>query len=268
MLGLNPRGYFQFTNDATSRYNSLQATLAHQFAKGLHFQGAYTYSKSIDPVVTDGAGIYQFPLNDQTSLRQSMGLSDFDRTQRLVASYDYALPFLAHAHGWQSAVLSHWSVSGITIFQSGVPIRVTDSAGASAYSTPTPNTATPSLAPGYTLSTALTSGSIEQRINGYLKPAAFVPAPVVGVDGSTGFGTLSRNAFRGPFQQNWDMSIAKTWTVTEGQNVKFSADLFNVWNHPVFDKPSITDIENPSFGQITNTVGTPRLMQFSLRYAF
>lgn len=268
VLGLNPRGYFQFTNDATSRYNSLQATLAHQFAKGLHFQGAYTYSKSIDPVVTDGAGIYQFPLNDQTSLRQSMGLSDFDRTQRLVASYDYALPFLAHAHGWQSAVLSHWSVSGITIFQSGVPIRVTDSAGASAYGTPTPNTATPSLAPGYTLSSALTSGSIEQRINGYLKPASFVPAPVVGVDGSTGFGTLARNAFRGPFQQNWDMSIAKTWTVTEGQNVKFSADLFNVWNHPVFDKPSITDIENPSFGQITNTVGTPRLMQFSLRYAF
>jgi len=41
-----------------------------------------------------------------------------------------------------------------------------------------------------------------------------------------------------------------------------------VWNHPVFDKPSITDIENPSFGQITNTVGTPRLMQFSLRYSF
>jgi len=56
--------------------------------------------------------------------------------------------------------------------------------------------------------------------------------------------------------------------VREGQSVKFSADLFNLWNHPVFDKPSITDIQNPSFGQITNTVGTPRLIQFSLRYAF
>ena len=56
--------------------------------------------------------------------------------------------------------------------------------------------------------------------------------------------------------------------ITESQNLRFSADLFNVWNHPVLDKPSITDIENPSFGQITNTVGTPRLMQFSLRYSF
>jgi len=268
VLGLNPRGFFQFSNDATSRYNSLQAALAHQFAKGFHFQGAYTFSKSIDPVVTQNAGIYQFPLNDQTSLAHSMGLSDFDRTHRLVVSYDYALPFLLHAKGWQSAVLGHWSVSGISVFQSGLPFRITDSAGASAYGTPTPNTATASLAPGFTLASALTSGSIEERLNGYLNPAAFVPAPVVGIDGSTGFGSLGRNPFRGPFQQNWDMSLSKMWTVTESQNLKFSADLFNVWNHPVFDKPSITDIENPSFGQITNTVGNPRLMQFSLRYAF
>jgi hypothetical protein len=268
VLGLNPRGFFQFGNDATSRYNSLQATLGHRLSKGLHFQGAYTYSKSIDPIVTGFAGIYNYPLNDQTRLQQSAGLSDFDRTHRLVLSYNYALPFLSQAHGWKSGLLAHWSVSGITLFQSGSPIRVTDSAGASAYGTAAPNTATPSLAPGYTVSSALTSGSIEQRIDGYLNPAAFVPAPVVGVDGSTGFGTLGRNVFRGPFQQNWDMSIAKTWMLAESQKLRFSADLFNVWNHPIFDKPSITDIESPSFGHITNTVGTPRLMQFSLRYAF
>ena len=95
-----------------------------------------------------------------------------------------------------------------------------------------------------------------------------MPAPVVGIDGSTGFGTLGRNVFRGPFQQNWDVSLAKSWTVRERQGVKFSADLFNVCNHPIFDKPSITDIEHMSFGQITNTVGTPRLVQFSLRYTF
>ena len=75
VLGLNPRGYFQFNNDATSRYNSLQATLAHQFAEGFHFQGAYTFSKSIDPVVTSVPAAYQSPLNDQTRLSQSMAVS-------------------------------------------------------------------------------------------------------------------------------------------------------------------------------------------------
>jgi len=268
VLGLNPRGFFLFSNDATSRYNSLQATVVHQFGKGLHFQGAYTYSKSIDPVVTTGAGVYNYPLNSQSTLNQSMAPSDFDRTHRLVASYDYQLPFFSQAHGLRGAALAHWSLAGITVFQSGLPIRVTDSAGGSVYGTSTPDTTTPSLASGYTIASALTSGPIEQRINGYFNPAAFVPAPAVGVDGSTGFGTLGRNVFRGPFQQDWDMSIAKTWTVMEGQNLKFAADLFNVWNHPVFDSPSITDIENPSFGRITNTVGTPRLIQFSLRYEF
>jgi hypothetical protein len=268
VLGLNPRGFFLFSNDASSRYNALQITVAHPFAKGLHFQGAYTLSKSMDPVVTNGAGIYNFPMNDQTSLAGSMARSDFDRTHRLVISYDYELPFFSRAHGIRSAFLSHWSVAGITTFQSGLPFRVTDSLGGSAYGVATPDVSTADLAPGYTLASALTSGSIDKRIDGYLNPAAFVPAAVVGIDGSTAFGTLGRNVFRGPFQQNWDMSIAKTWTVTEGQSLKFAVDLFNVWNHPVFDKPSITDIESASFGRITNTVGTPRLMQFSLRYAF
>jgi len=266
ILGLNPRAYFLFSNSATSRFNSLQATLWHQFGKGLHFQGAYTFSKSTDPVVTAGTAVYQYPMNDQTRLVQA--LSDFDRTNRLVLSYRYDAPFFSHARGWQSAILAHWSVSGITVFQSGLPFRVTDSDAASVYGAAFPNTATPSLAPGYTVASALTSGSIDQRLAGYLKPAAFLPAPVVGIDGSTGFGTLGRNVFRGPFQQNWDVSLAKSWTVREEQSVKFSADLFNVWNHTNFDKPSITDIENPSFAQITNTVGTPRLVQFSLRYAF
>lgn len=266
VLGLNPGGYVQFSNAATSHYNSLQATLAHRFAKGFHFQGAYTFSKSIDPVRTADLGLFQYPLNDQTRLSQA--LSDFDRTHRLVVSYRYDVPWFSHARGWHGAALAHWSLSGITVVQSGLPFNTIDSAGASAYGTTLPNTATPRLAPGYTQSSALTAGSIEQRVAGYLKRAAFVPAPVVGIDGSTGFGTVGRNVFRGPYQQNWDMSLAKNWVVREGQSVKFSADLFNVGNHPDFDRPSITDIQSPSFGQITNTVGTPRLVQFSLRYTF
>jgi hypothetical protein len=268
VLGLNPRSYFGFNNAATSRYNSLQATLAHQLAKGLHFQGAYTFSKSMDPVVTTGAGVYEYPLNDQTALARSMALSDFDRTHRLVLSYQYEPPFLSHMSGWRRAVLGNWSMSGITVFQSGLPFRVTDSYGASAYGTTVPNTATASLAPGFTLASAQSSGNIEDRLNAFLNRDAFVPAAAVGIDGSTGFGTLGRNVFRGPFQQNWDMAIGKKWTVREGQNVKFSADLFNVWNHPVFANPSHTDIEDPAFGAITNTAGTPRLVQFAVRYSF
>jgi len=212
VLGLNPRGYFEQNNAATSKYNSFQATVAHQFSKGFHFQGAYTFSKSEDPVVTANAGVYQYPLGDQTRLTNS--LSDFDRTHRLVASYRYDSPFFSFAHGWQRAALANWSVSGISVFQSALPFSATDSLGGSVYGTSIPNTATASLAPGYTISSAYSAGSLEQRVNnGYLNPAAFTSAPALGIDGSTGFGTLGRNIFRGPFQQNWDISLAKSFTV-------------------------------------------------------
>jgi hypothetical protein len=86
VLGINPRNVFAFNNSATSRYNSLQATVAHRMAKGLHFQGAYTFSKSIDPVTSNT--IYDSAINDQTTLGQSMAVSDFDHTHRLVVNYE------------------------------------------------------------------------------------------------------------------------------------------------------------------------------------
>jgi hypothetical protein len=61
--------------------------------------------------------------------------------------------------------------------------------------------------------------------------------------------------------------------------MKFRADAFNVLNHPTFSLPTasggpngsaggINDITNGSFGQITSTTSTARVMQFALRLEF
>jgi hypothetical protein len=169
-------------------------------------------------------------------------------------------------------LLNNWSLSGVVTFQSGVPFTIIDSSGGAAYSLSSPNTTTADLAPGATLASALSSGGVEQRLDNYVKLSAFAPVPLVpfAADGvSTGYGNLGRNIYRGPFQQNWDFSLTKIFRITEGQSVRFGADFFNLWNHPSFNAPSFTDIENKaSFGHITSTAGTPRLIQFSLRYAF
>lgn len=174
-------------------------------------------------------------------------------------------------------------MSGITIFQSGTPFSVTDSAGGTAFLGAgfTPGTLTASLASGSTLSSAPSSGGIHTRIDGYLNPAAFTTAPLLypapcAMDPNfctTDFGNLGRNVFRGPFQQNWDFSVIKNFRVTERQSLRFTTDFFNLWNHANFGNPTVTDVEtmtlpNSPFGKITSTVGTPRLIQFSLRYAF
>jgi hypothetical protein len=89
----------------------------------------------------------------------------------------------------------------------------------------------------------------------------------------TGFGDLGRNVYHGPFQQNWDVSFLKHFKIGERNDVRFAADFFNLWNHTNFADPTVTDVEtagsaNSPFGKIIQTNGNPRLIQFSLRWAF
>ncbi len=264
--GLGVSGYQIFADDANSIYNSFQTTLSHRFSNGLHFQAAYTWARAIDETSTGNTAL-NTAVNDQTTLKDSRGPADFDRAHRLIVNYTYELPFFARSQGFVHAALGGWYISGITTLQSGAPFTVIDSAAASAYGllgTGTPTT------PNLLLNVdPLTHGSVESRLNGYVNINAFAPAPIVGIDRSTGFGNLGRNTFRGPVQQNWDFSAGKSFAVTERQALRITADFFNLFNHPNFANPAFVDIESPSnFGQITSTVGTPRLVQFSAKYSF
>src|SRR5439155_14167939 len=219
--------------------------------------------------------------NDETDLKFSRGLSDFDRTHRFVVSYRYDLPSYNGETGVKGTLLTGWALSGITIIQSGSPFSVTDSAAGTAYLGAGLASATlgGQLAPGGSIAAGTTHGGIHERINnGYLNPANFFAAPALdpalGGDGSvTIFGDLGRNIYRGPHQQNWDFSLIKGFHLGERQNLRFTTDFFNLWNHANFANPAINDVEvgtgpGSPFGKIFSTVGTPRLIQFSLRYSF
>jgi hypothetical protein len=266
VLGLGPAGMQFFGNDADSHYHSLQATLSRRI-KHLYFQAAYTYSKSMDDNSSDNTS-FNTAVNDQTDLRASRGLSDFDRTHRFVVSYAYDLPFFEHASGFTHTALGAWQISGFTTFQSGGPFSVVDSAGATCFTPIGPDQSLASLAPGATLADGLTHGSIESRLDHYLNQSAFVPAPVLGPDGCTGYGSLRRNVYRGPYEQNWDFAAGKTFNITESQKLLFRSEFFNIWNHASFANPAFIDVSGPNFGAIQSTVGTPRVIQFSLRYSF
>jgi len=265
-LGLATGNYQLFASDAWSHYNSLQLTASHRFSRDFYFQAGYTWAKALDATST-GNTAFNTAINDQTNLRDSYGPSDFDRTHRFVVSYNWDLPFMRKANGLAGILLGRWALSGITTFQTGTPFTVIDAGGGSAFALSSPNTATATLNPGFTIASAQTHGSVQSRVTQWFNPAAISGAPTIGVDGSTGYGNLGRNTFRGPFQQNWDVSLGKNFRITEGTNFKFTTDFFNIWNHPIFASPS--SIFNASgFGQITATKGTPRLIQFSGRFSF
>jgi len=153
--------------------------------------------------------------------------------------------------------------------QSGAPFSVLDSGGGTALQLDGGSSFSAGFAPGFSCRNAVTPGSAESRLNNFVNPNAFVKAPVVGPDGSTGFGDVPRNCFIGPHQANMDLSIGKTFRIAETQGVLFRAEFLNVANHPSFANPPATDVENPSsLAKINSTIGNPRFIQFSLKYSF
>jgi len=273
---INGYGGFQiFDNSSYAHYHSMQTTVSRRWSRG-YFQAAYTWSRSTD-VNSSGNTALNTAYNDESNLRSGYGPSDFDRTHRLVVSFRYDLPFFSNATGWQKAALANWAISGITVVQSGTPFSVTDSGAGTAFLAPgyTP-TLTGNLAAGGSIGKGYVGGGIHNEVNnGFLNPANFAPAPLLSAaDGGDGtvtiFGNLGRNTFRGPYQQSWDFSLLKTFQVTEHIKLHFTTDFFNIWNHANFANPQINDVETIGgpFGKIFSTVGTPRLIQFSLRLSF
>jgi hypothetical protein len=292
-LGLAESRLFAQDQAGQSTYNSLQTSLSHSFSRGLYFQAAYTWSKTLDN--SSGSSFTDelnglFGYGDLTNPKGQIGPADFDRTHRLALSYVWELPFAKMAgiedRGFGKFV-NGWSLQGVTIFQSGTPFVITDSSALTLQDlagTNSTNFAT--LAPGKTLNDVLTHGSVNSRIDGFVNLDAFLPggncvndqnqpvpqgsADCVGA----AVGNVSRNRFRGPFQQNWDMSLIKTTKITERSSVEFRAEFFNIFNHPVFASPQAAGGSLGNYGfidvaagdtSILNTANDPRIIQFALK---
>jgi hypothetical protein len=291
ILGLSrAKGSRYITNEGQAIYHSAQVVVSHRFHRNLFFQGAYTFSKEIDNVSgaqsTDelnatrngqlGANFFQ---NDP----RNRARGDFDRPHRLVVSYAWDLP-VPKSGIWGSQAFQGWTISGIVTYQNGLPFSVLDSNSGRVFGNVGGGTGVlvcaptkeqiptlPMCVPGTptTVQQALLSGSVQSRLGNYINPNFLSAAPNVPNGTSTGYGNIPRNAFRGPFQQNWDFSVAKAFRITERQQFEFRSDFFNLWNHPVFDFPATVNISSRgTLGQIRRTVLPARLIQFGLRFNF
>jgi hypothetical protein len=241
-----------------SWYHSAQATFRQQVSHGLSFQVAYTFSKAMSNTT-----VY----NDQRNLNLDWGRTNFDRTHRLIANYTYNLPNFRTERFW-GAMLGGWSISGIFILQSGLPMSLTDRKGGSVYGFAGPATIT--LCPGATYADLVTSGSTGYRLHNWINKTAICNAPAIGSDGSLGYGNAGQGIINGPGQFNTDFSLVKTTTVggiRENAQLAFRVEFYNALNHPQFSNPG-TNFGTANFGVITQTSVAPRLIQFGMKYAF
>jgi hypothetical protein len=287
-VGLSPLLY-RLESSGNSTYNSLQATLKKDISRGFQFLAAYTFSKSIDDAGDSLgaaiAGTFGLPItgqvvfNDQKNVAAQRGVSDFDRSHRLVISGTWNVPSPEHATSAAIRKLGDgWSISGIGTLQSGLPFSILDSAAGTLFGPATIYT-TGSLAPAATLADAGRTGGVSNRVNEFFNTKAFIPAPYIPdgglIDGKypvsgggTIFGSLGRNILRGPDQQDLDIAAIKSTPLTDRVKLIFRWEIFNALNRPNFANPS-NDVSTPStFGVISALTVNPRIMQYALKLQF
>jgi hypothetical protein len=74
----------------------------------------------------------------------------------------------------------------------------------------------------------------------------------------------SKNFFRGPGNWGLDFSVFKNFTITEDMKLRFTADFFNMLNHPNDIDPNATT----GLQDLSRSNNEPRIIQFSLRFMF
>src|SRR3984893_13433798 len=287
-VGLSPL-IFRLESSGNSIYNSLQATLKKDISHGFQFLAAYTFSKSIDDAGDSLgaaiAGTFGLPItgqvvyNDQNNVAAQRGVSDFDRTHRLVISGTWNVPGPKRATSATFRKLRDgWSISGIATLQSGLPFSIMDSAAGTLFGPATLYT-TGNLAPGATLRDASRGGRVSSRVNEFFNTKAFVPAPFIPdggvIDGTypvsaggTVFGSLGRNILRGPDQQDFDIAAIKTTPLTDRVKLIFRWEIFNLLNRPNFANPANDVSTRSTFGVISALTVNPRIMQYALKLQF
>ena len=274
----------EFRNVANANYNSLQASLTKGisetgFLGRTYFTLAYTWAHSIDNASGFRNRNSRVPTYNAFQFRAN---SDFDIRHRLVFSGGWDLPFDRWWSSGPKRLISGWSIYPIASYRSGFPLDVF-AGGSRSRTRPGPSAAgDPNLVRAVLLNPiALLDPKIPNTFNSrtgnyYFNPAIFGGIGLLG--GSTclacvtnpalrTYGSVPRNAFRGPSRTNLDFEIGKvTPLIGEKLKMEFRAEFFNILNTVQFRDPS-TSITSGTFGQISTTFD-PRIIQFGVKFLY
>jgi outer membrane receptor protein involved in Fe transport len=252
------------TPQGNASYNALQLSFDRRFSRGLSVTSGFTWAHGIDEVTglgtsTGGYGMFVGPFEQAVAntKRYDRATSDFNIKYRWSLGANYELPWGKGLQGFAGQVLGGWQINGTVTWQTGLPFTVTDQQNVSGViggGGERPNR----------LRDELRVSNPTVGVGGqWLDPAAFaLPAPGT-------LGNSSRNQGYGPNQSIINASLFKTFKLSEGWNLQFRTEMFNVPNHPVFGNPN-TSFGNANYGKITSTAGvyTPRQIQFALKLLF
>ena len=246
-------------NVANSSYHAFQGTMRHSSGP-LTLGVSYSYSHSID----DASDRSDPVLANSYDLRENKASSSFDERHLATISYVYKLPLKNFPRNFvdlveerepqdttapkanccsalRNGLLDGWELSGVTLYQSGTPFTVINSAG---------NTGI-SLTDNAGVSSGLgVAASFPDVVKGLPAPGSNSesfgplignPSQFVAPRGLT-FGNAGRNFLNNPGRLNFDLALLKHFKIRESGQLEFRAETFNILNHTQF---RIYDPDNP-----------------------
>jgi hypothetical protein len=243
----------------TQTYHALRLSAQRRAASGLSLSGNYTRSYCVgnDPQTTFFTGGQSFQNPDDP---------DFDRgnctfSRRHIVNLTAAIETPDFSNAALRAVAGGWNVAGILTARSGAWITVA-TARDIAFTGIT----------GQRVDQVLANPYGNKTLNNYLNPAAFAyPAPGQ-------LGTHVRASIEGPAYWSIDMALARHLPVHAGHDLELRLEIFNLLNHFNWGNPgpalggagnaTTANFDAGNFGQITTQAGTPRILQFGIKYAF
>jgi len=267
------------TSLSGSKYNSLQASVRQRTSKGLEFLASYTFAKG----TTNNRGFYGVfggtgPQGVTSATEGAYWQNTYDPEaewgpmfhdvrHNFIFSATYELPF-GKGRKWGSdwsgvtnGILGGWKLGGIFQARTGLPVTVIDGRARSLQGergAERPN-CVGDWKPANQSITADSSAPNDSRwldINGF----AMVPLGT--------FGNCPVGVARAPGYSNVDLALSKRFEVGGPRYLEFRAEAFNVFNHPSFGPPA-RDISVPNtFGLITSTVSSPRVVELALKFYF
>lgn len=256
-------------NDAQSNYQSLQLQYQRRFSKGLTATATYAWSHSLDDSSADD-DTYLLP-GETWSAHNNWGPSDFDIRHSFKGAFSWSIPSPS-GNPWSKAIAGGWGADGIVTARSALPVDVGD------YGNSVDGGYIFLLRPNVVAGQPLYLYGSQYPGGKAFNPAAFAIDP-------TGDGDLGRNTLRGFDLVETDLSLRRTFSITERVRLLFRTDLFNLFNHPNFANPD-QYLDDTTFGQSLsmannalggysaisqNSVfqtGGPRTIQFSLKLQF
>ena len=234
-----------------STYHAVFARAEKRMTGGLAFLAHYTFSKFVDDVEAANEFGTTGSYMDAYNRRLDKGRSGSDVPQRLVAEVEYEVRRF-QGHRIVNGALGGWKLGLLETAESGPTFTVITAANTT--------NAFPagSLRPNLVHDPSL---SADQRTAGrWFDISAFAnPAP-------HSFGNSPRSGLRGAAVVTTDVTLEKTFAITERFRLDLRGEFYNLFNHAILNVPDFT-LGDAAFGA-ASSARAPRTGQLAARLTF